>query len=166
MKRLFLVGYMGCGKTTTGKRIAKKYGLEFIDLDHYIEQRFRKSIPQIFEEKGEDGFRKLEHNMLEEVSSFENVIVSTGGGAACFFDNMDMMNSAGDTVYLQASAQELFDYLKGAKQNRPLLQGKTDDELLQFISEALVQREPFYLKAKYRINSADMSDTLFDSLLK
>lgn len=166
MKRLFLVGYMGCGKTTTGKRIAKKYGLGFIDLDQYIEKRFFKTIPQIFAERGEDGFRKLEHNMLEEVSAFEDVIISTGGGAACFYDNMDLMNASGETVYLKASAKGLFDYLKSAKQNRPLLQGKSDEELLQFITEALTQREPFYLKAKHYVDSTDTSDVLFDSLLK
>ncbi len=164
--RLFLVGYMGCGKTHTAKRLAKKYGLEYIDLDQYIERRFFKTIPQIFAERGEEGFRKLEHNMLLEVSSFENVIISTGGGAACFFDNMDLMNACGETVYLQASAEGLFAYLKNAKTERPLLAGKSDDEMLAFIRTSLEAREPYYLKAKHVIDSMDESDVLFDQLLK
>lgn len=164
--RLFLVGYMGCGKTHTGKRLSKKYHKEFIDLDAYIESRFHKTIPQIFAERGEEGFRKLEHNMLEEVAAFEDVIISTGGGAACFYNNMDIMNECGETVYLQASPKALFDYLKNAKQSRPLLQGKSDDELLQFITDALKAREPYYLQAKHVIDSMDESDVLFDQILK
>ncbi|MCQ2217625.1 MAG: shikimate kinase [Paludibacteraceae bacterium] len=166
MNRIFLIGYMGCGKTTTGKRIAKKYGLDFIDLDHYIENRYFKTIPQLFEEKGEDGFRQIEHNMLIEVSEFENAVISTGGGAACFFDNMDIMNKSGETIYLKASPENLFKYLKTATQNRPLLQGKNDEELLQFIKEGLEKREPFYMKAKHIMDYMDMSDVLFDQLLK
>lgn len=157
---------MGCGKTTTGKRIAKKYGLDFIDLDHYIENRYFKTIPQLFEEKGEDGFRQIEHNMLIEVSEFENAVISTGGGAACFFDNMDIMNKSGETIYLKASPENLFKYLKTATQNRPLLQGKNDEELLHFIKEGLEKREPFYMKAKHIMDYMDMSDVLFDQLLK
>lgn len=164
-KRIFLVGYMGCGKTHTGKRLSRKYNVDFIDLDAFIEQRFFKTISKIFEEKGEAEFRRIEKNMLEEVSQFENVIISTGGGTACFFDNMEKMNEMGETVYLQATPQELFDYLKNARQNRPLLRDKTDDELLQFIEDALKQREPFYLKAKHIVGAADESDVLFDQLL-
>lgn len=164
--RLFLVGYMGCGKTHTAKRLAKKYDMDYIDLDQYIERRFFKTIPQIFAERGEEGFRKLEHNMLEEVASFENVIISTGGGAACFYDNMELMNASGETVYLQASPEGLFSYLKNAKAERPLLAGKSDDEMLAFIRTSLETREPYYLKAKHVIDSKDESDVLFDQLLK
>ena len=87
--------------------------------------------------------------MLEEVASFENVIISTGGGAACFYDNMDLMNASGETVYLQASPEGLFAYLKNAKAERPLLAGKSDDEMLAFIRTSLETREPYYLKAKH-----------------
>lgn len=166
MKRIFLIGYMGCGKTTTGKRIAQKYGLQFVDLDQYIEHRFFKSVTQIFAEKGEDEFRKAERKMLEEVASFENVVISTGGGAACFFDNIDFMNNCGETVYLKGAAEDLFDYLRNASQDRPLLRDKTPDEMLKFIKENLAKREPFYEKAKYIIDSRDMSDSLFDKICK
>ncbi len=99
MKRVFLIGYMGAGKTTLGKALSKKSGLTFIDLDWYIEERYHKTIQQIFADHGEEGFREIEKNMLHEVSEFEDVIISTGGGTPCFFDNMDYMNSVGETVF-------------------------------------------------------------------
>ena len=107
MKRIFLIGYMGAGKTTVGKALAKSMDLSFIDLDVYIENRFRKQISSIFAEKGEDGFRKIEQNMLHEVSDFEDCVISTGGGTPCFFDNMEYMKQHGTTVYLQVSVDEL-----------------------------------------------------------
>jgi len=166
MIRIFLVGYMGCGKTTTGKRLSKKYGLDFIDLDHYIEQRYLKTISQLFQEKGENGFREIERDLLREVSDFENIIISTGGGAACFFDNMELMNSRGETVYLKASAADLAEYLSVANKSRPLLAKKSKEELFDFVSEMLQKREPFYSMAKHTIDSRDMSDELFDKLMK
>ena len=91
MKRIFLVGYMGAGKTTIGKVLSKMVGLTFIDLDYYIEGRFRKTVSQLFAERGEEGFRTIEHNLLHEVAEFEDVLISTGGGTPCFFDNMAFM---------------------------------------------------------------------------
>ena len=93
MTRILLTGYMGAGKTTLGRALATKLGLTFIDLDCYIEERFRKTISQIFAEKGEEGFRDIERRMLHEVAEFEDIIISTGGGTPCFFDNIDYMNS-------------------------------------------------------------------------
>ena len=95
MKRVFLVGYMGAGKTTVGKELAKLAGLSFIDLDFYIEGRYHKAVSQIFAERGEEAFREIERNMLHEVAEFEDVLISTGGGAPCFFDNMEFMNASG-----------------------------------------------------------------------
>ena len=93
MIRIFLIGYMGAGKTTLGKAFAREMGLTFVDLDWYIEERFHKTIRQLFTEMGEDGFRELEKRMLHEVADFENVVISTGGGTPCFFDNMEFMKS-------------------------------------------------------------------------
>ena len=166
MKRIFLVGYMGSGKTTTGNRLSKKYGLDFIDLDHYIESRYFKTVSQLFQEKGETGFREIERDVLREVADFENVIISTGGGTACFFNNMELMNQKGETVYLKASASDLSAYLCAASKDRPLLAKKNKEELLNFISEMLKKREPFYSQAKYTINARDMSDGLFDNLIE
>ena len=139
---------MGAGKTTVGKALSKDLGIPFYDLDWYIETRMHKTIKQIFDERGEEGFRKIEHNMLHEVAEFENVILSCGGGTPCFFDNMDYMNQQGETVYLKATPEVLYGHLKIGKSVRPLLLNKTPDEVQQFIRKQLEYREPFYSKAK------------------
>ena len=152
MTRIFLIGYMGAGKTTLGKAFARAMGLTFVDLDWYIEERFHKTVSQIFAERGEDGFRELEKRMLHEASDFEDVVISVGGGTPCFFDNMDYMNQVGETVFLDVDNQVLFRRLKVAKQQRPLLANKTDEELMAFIQEALEKRLPHYTKAKHVFN--------------
>ena len=144
MIRIFLTGYMGAGKTTLGKAFAREMNVPFIDLDWYIEERFHKSIRELFTERGEASFRELERNMLHEVGEFEDVVVSTGGGTPCFFDNMEYMNGCGQTVFLDVHPDILFRRLRVAKQQRPILQGKTDEDLRTFIVEALDKREPFY----------------------
>jgi shikimate kinase len=109
----------------------------------------RKRVPEIFAERGEEGFRQIERNMLHEVAEFEDVVISCGGGTPCFFDNMDYLNQQGDVVYLRATPEVLFRHLKMGKGIRPLLQGKNDDELLAFIKEQLAKREEFYMKANH-----------------
>lgn len=152
MKRIFLIGYMGAGKTTIGKALAREIGVDFYDLDWYIEDRFHKKIPDIFAEQGESGFRDIERKMLREAGEFENVIISCGGGTPCFFDNMDYMNAQGETVYLNAQPRVLKEHLLMGKSQRPLIQGKTSEELDEYIVESLKVREPFYSKAKHIIN--------------
>lgn len=152
MTRIILIGYMGAGKTTIGKALAKDLGLMFYDLDWYIESRMRKTVAQIFKERGEEGFREIERNMLHEVAEFENVVISCGGGTPCFFDNMEYMNLQGQTLYLQASPEVLAAHLRMGKSVRPLIAGKTDEELMAFIKESLEKRDPFYTKAKYILN--------------
>lgn len=158
MTRIFLIGYMGAGKTTLGKAFARALGLTFVDLDWYIEERFHKSIRQLFAERGEEGFRELEKRMLHEAGDFEDVVISVGGGTPCFFDNMEYMNEAGETVFLDVNIQVLFRRLKVAKQQRPLLDGKSDEELMTFIREALDKRLPFYTKAKHIFNGERLED--------
>lgn len=153
---------MGAGKTTVGKALAKELGVMFYDLDWYIESRMRKTVKQIFDEIGEEGFRKIERNMLHEVAEFENVVVSCGGGTPCFFDNMDYMNQLGETIYLKASPETLHTHLKMGKGVRPLLLNKTPEEVEIFIREQLKLREPFYNKAKYIIDINVMDD--FDKI--
>ena len=156
MKRIFLIGYMGAGKTTVGKYLSKQLGLSFIDLDHYIEGRYHKTDGQLFAEKGEDAFRDMERRMLREVAMFEDVLVSTGGGAPCFFDNMEFMNETGTTVYLKVSVDELSKRLEICKTTRPVLQGRSGEELKAFIAENLKKREPFYNKASIIFDSEVM----------
>ena len=171
MKRIILIGYMGAGKTTIGKVLAKKLGMPFYDLDWYIETRMRKKVPEIFAEKGEEGFRKIEHNMLHEVAEFENVVISCGGGTPCFYDNMDYMNSASDVVYLKATPEILYAHLQMGKGIRPLLVGKSKEELLSFITEQLKYREQFYMKANHIIDislmdSEDMVNHTAENIIK
>lgn len=140
---------MGAGKTTVGKALAKDLGIQFYDLDWYIEERYRQTIAQLFEKYGENGFREIEQKMLHEVAEFEDVIISAGGGTPCFFDNMEYMNRQAQTVYLKATPEVLFKHLRMGKTERPLLKNKTPEEIRQFISESLAQREPFYSSAHY-----------------
>ena len=158
MTRIFLIGYMGAGKTTLGKAFSRELGLTFIDLDWYIEERFHKTVQQLFSERGEQGFRELEQKMLHEVAEFEDVVISAGGGTPCFFDNMDYMNACGDTVFLQVEPEVLFHRLKVAKQQRPLLANKSDEELMNFICEALQKRHPFYSQAKFLFRADELEE--------
>ncbi len=156
MQRIFLIGFMGSGKTAMGKLLAKQHRLTFIDLDSYIENKFRRTIAQIFAEKGETVFREIEKKCLQEVAEFEDVVIATGGGAPCFFDNMDFMNQCGETIYIRLTPEHLSERLSASRAGvRPLLRDKTGDELQQYISETLQKREPYYLRAKRIIEGTD-----------
>ena len=158
MKRIILIGYMGAGKTTVGKALSKELGIPFYDLDWYIESRRRKTVPQIFAEVGEEGFRQIERNMLHEVAEFEDVIISCGGGTPCFFDNMDYMNRQGQVVYLRCEPEVLQKHLMMGKTERPLLKGKSPEELIAFIKEQLPTREQYYNKAQYKLDVSLMDN--------
>ena len=140
---------MGSGKTTLGKAFARAMNLQFIDLDWYIEERLHKTITELFAERGEDGFRIVEKNMLHEVGEFENTVIAAGGGTPCFFDNMAYMNLMGETVFLETSEEALLRRLKAGKSKRPLLAKKNDDELKATIITTLQKRMPFYQQAKH-----------------
>ncbi len=152
MRRIFLIGYMGAGKTTVGKALAKATGLQFYDLDWYIEGRLRKTVAQIFAERGEEGFREAERRLLHEAAEFEDVVISCGGGTPCFYDNIDYMGSQGQVVYLKASPEVLCRHLRMGKTERPLIKGKSPGELARFIGEQLERRKPFYEKAAYTLD--------------
>ncbi len=156
MIRIFLTGYMGSGKTTLGKAFARRLGVPFVDLDWYIEERFHKTISELFKERGEASFRELERDMLHEVAEFEDVVISTGGGTPCFFDNMDYMNACGTTVFLDVHPDILHRRLRAATRQRPILQGKTDEELHTFILDALSLRAPHYRKARFRFDGGKL----------
>ncbi len=152
MKRIILIGYMGAGKTTIGRALSRETGMMFYDLDWYIETRMHRSVAKIFEERGEQGFRKIEHNMLHEVAEFENVIISCGGGTPCHADNMDYLKRQGETVYLKARPEVLCGHLRMGRVERPLIKGKSGEQLLGFVTEQLRQREPYYNMAKHHLD--------------
>lgn len=158
MIRIIIIGYMGAGKTTVGKALSKELAIPFYDLDWYIESRMHKTVAQLFAERGEEGFRKVERNMLHEVAEFEDVVISCGGGTPCFFDNMEYLNQQGETVYLKADPEVLYGHLLMGKTVRPLLVGKSKEELLTFIREQLEKREPFYTKAKHTLDVSLMDN--------
>ncbi|MDR2627592.1 MAG: shikimate kinase [Dysgonamonadaceae bacterium] len=166
MQRFFLIGYMGAGKTTIGKKMAQQLNLDFIDLDHFIEKRYHRTISQIFAEKGESNFREIEARTLDEVADFENIVLSTGGGTPCFHNNLQRMNDTGITIYLKVSPEELARRLEICKNSRPLIKDKTQDELKTFIAENLLKREMFYnrtsiiLEAEKMMTRTDIQHTV------
>ena len=156
MKPIFLIGYMGAGKTAVGRALARRYGLEHIDLDWRIEQRFREKISDMFVTIGEEGFRSRERNMLQEVMAMEDVVVSVGGGTPCFFDNMEQMNAAGQTIYLQCSVEVLVERIMRSQNKRPIVANKTEEELKAFVAKHLAERESFYMQAQEVWNADEL----------
>ncbi|MFH0757625.1 MAG: shikimate kinase [Bacteroidota bacterium] len=154
-KRIFLIGFMGSGKSTLGARLARKIGYEFLDMDKVIEETAGMTIPGIFSEHGEDVFRKWEHDILLELCRRDHVVISTGGGAPCHGEMMSVMNDHGATVYIRLSPSALKERLIHSKNERPLIRGKTDSELLEFITSLLHQREVFYNQASTTIEGAN-----------
>lgn len=152
--RIYLLGYMGCGKSTVGKKLATKLNLKFIDLDDYLVAKHGKSIAEMFEEVGEDGFRMRERDAVREVAeTMDNIMVSTGGGAPCFYDNMSVMRQSGVTIYLKMTPEALASRLVKARRSRPLLKDKTEEELISFVAQMLEKREPFYEQARIVVSA-------------
>ncbi|WP_298506720.1 shikimate kinase [uncultured Maribacter sp.] len=152
--KIVLVGYMGSGKTTVGKLLAKNKNLNFIDLDEYIEESEGKTIPEIFEQKGEIYFRKKEFHYLQEVLLYkDNVVLSTGGGTPCYTGNMEVMLSATENVfYIKVGISELVSRLSLEKEHRPLIKNISDKEMPEFIGKHMFERSYFYTKAHHTIN--------------
>ena len=163
--RIYLIGYMGSGKSHLGRKFSKHLGVQFVDMDHYIEERNYKTIPQIFAEEGEAEFRKKERKALEELSEFTDIVIATGGGAPCFFDNIDLMNNSGKTIYLNIDPKILAFRLMKSKTERPLIKGKTREELVAFIDENLNKRNEFYNQAKYQITHPDIKMDELEKLI-
>lgn len=147
MGLIFLIGFMGSGKTTLGRKLASRVGYAFMDLDHILEAREGMTIAEYFSKFGEDAFRKLESEVLKQTKYPENAVVSTGGGLPCFFDNLQWMNAHGKTIYIKLAPKILADRLKNERIERPVLNGKQGGELIAFIEQKLAEREKFYNQA-------------------
>ena len=158
MKPVFLIGYMGCGKTTLGEVLARQMQLQFIDLDEFIEQRCGMSIIGIFDEMGEARFRELETEALQDVAAMADVIVGCGGGTPCHGDNMALMNRSGVTVWLTTSPERITARLILPEQKavRPKIVDLADDEVLPLVRAELFSRTPYYAQAQLQFDSTDI----------
>ena len=164
--RIFLIGFMGSGKTFAGRRLAQKAGLPFIDLDEWIEDSEGAGIRAIFETKGEPYFRALERDALRATAQFRDLVVSCGGGTPCFFGNMQWMNEHGVTIYLRASPEILARRLARQQEQRPLLKGLGQDELEAFVRSKLAERESSYLEASIVYEQRAPDENVAEALIK
>lgn len=165
--KVFLIGFMASGKTTLGSELAEVMGYKFLDLDDYIEVKHKKSIKVLFEIEGEEKFRIIENDALHEVAKMEgNIIVASGGGTSCFYNSIDFMNNEGVTVYIKVDVAELLARLIDSKKNRPLLWGKSHEELNEYITRVLEQRKRYYEKAKITVEFPNLDIKQLASTLK
>lgn len=165
VKRVFLVGFMGCGKSTIGRFVARDMGWRFIDMDTYFEERHQCTISEYFAKFGEDGFRRAEHDIVVELCSIDNIVVGTGGGAPCFFDNMDLMCNAGLVIYINVDNKVLAERLYRNHASRPLLANKTNDEILQYVIEKVAERERFYRRAQITVDGETLNFGMYRTLI-
>jgi len=155
--RIYLVGYMGSGKSYLGKRLAADFSFSFLDTDAMVEAAEGKSVVDVFRDAGEADFRRLETAALERTFSMQDVFVATGGGLPCHADNMERMNRNGITVYLDVRPEILAERLKDELEQRPLLNGLTYRALQERIVKQLSEREPFYRQAQVIFPSGEIS---------
>lgn len=151
---------MGCGKSSLGRKIAKRGGMRFVDMDSVIEEREGASVSDIFHYQGETYFREKERELIEELATEQDdVVVSTGGGVPTWQDNMARMNEIGECVYLRRTAEQIASRLSPhGRQKRPKLRGLNDDELVAFMTANMAEREPFYAQAKHCVDCVSLSD--------
>jgi shikimate kinase len=152
MSKVFLIGFMGVGKTTVGKRLAKLLDVPFMDTDHLIEATENETIANLFARKGEKIFREIEHKTLVNLRTIEHAVIATGGGLPCFHNNMDELLAQGTVIYLSRPESEIFQRLKGARTQRPIIANKTDEEIKQIIHQLLSEREPYYTNANITLD--------------
>lgn len=158
--KIFLIGYMGCGKSSLGKKLAKTANMEFVDMDSLIEQREGASVSDIFAYAGEAYFRQAERNLIEELAEQESsMVISTGGGVPTWEDNMTRINSIGESFYLRRTAQQIASRLSPhGRYKRPKLRGLNDEELVEFMTKNMAEREPYYMQATHVVDCSDKSD--------
>ena len=155
--RIVLIGFPGSGKSTVGKTLARLLNLHYVDLDTEIENHYRISIPDLMQKFGEDAFRKCEYNLLKSYLQEDGIVLSTGGGAPCYADAMQLINEHGFSVYIKMSEKSLFDRLTNAKKKRPLVQKNTPESLQEYINVILASREPIYNQAKLTVKGESIS---------
>ena len=155
--RIYLTGYMYSGKTTVGHKLATRLGYQWIDLDQMLETTFHTTVPIFFKRYGEEAFRKIEQKLLHSTAELDNIVISTGGGTPCHFDNIEWMNLHGTSVYFDVTIETLLRRASQSKKPRPILAGMTEEERSLYIRQQLSQRLPYYQKANI-IFPADQPD--------
>jgi len=155
--KIFLIGFMGCGKSTLGRKLATKLGYDLIDLDHQIEKNTGSTVADYFSIHGEDAFRKMESDTLKNFAYPKNCVIATGGGTPCFFDNIDWMNEYGTTIYIEMPALALAKRLESGIAKRPLLRNLTPEGLIEYIENKLAEREKFYQKATLILSGINLT---------
>lgn len=164
--KIFLIGFMGCGKTTLGKKLAAKIGYSLVDLDHQIERITGTTVPDYFASHGEEVFRNLESDTLKAHAYDQNTVISTGGGTPCYFDNMEWMKANGITVYIKLPAASLARRLEKGRSKRPLLRNLSEEEVIEFIENKLEERDVFYTQATIVVSGINLNaDTLYAEIL-
>lgn len=154
----FLVGFMGSGKSYMGRRLAKQLDIPWVDMDKEIERAERRTINEIFEKDGEDYFRKLERDYLLQLDPNQNLIIATGGGAPCFYDNMKVMNEKGKTLYLNRKKEVVIAQLMKGLHRRPLLKGKSQDQVMEYYDTVMEERRPYYEQATILVEELNYLD--------
>ena len=155
--KIYLIGFMGSGKSTIGKKLARHLNIEFFDIDKLIEQKAELTVGDYFERYGENSFRELERDLLQKNWFPDNCVIATGGGAPCHFDNMDWMIQNGKVIYLSLPVKALASRLENSTTVRPIIKNLKGDELIEFISEKLAERELWYNKAGFIISGVDIT---------
>lgn len=160
---------MGSGKTTIGKKLANRLGFLFIDLDKQIENKYHITIPDIFNRFDENAFRLVENQTLQETFKFSNAVISTGGGTPCFYNNMELINQNGLSIYIKMHEKSLFTRLIDSKKKRPLLENKSPEQIMEFIQNQMAEREPYYLQSKIVIKGEslifnDLVQSIYDQI--
>lgn len=153
--KIYLIGYMGSGKSMLGKSLAKALGISWIDLDSEIETRYKISIPDFFVKYGESAFRDVEHKVLNDIALIPDIVVSTGGGVPCFHNNIELMNQTGLTIYLEATPEIILTRIGPYAWKRPLFQRMDGTDILEKITVHLKSREKFYQQAQLTIDAAN-----------
>jgi shikimate kinase len=157
VNRIYILGFMGVGKSTTAKALARKLGYDFVDTDKLLEKKFKININNFFSKYGEELFRELEHEILLETFIYNKCVIATGGGLPCYFDAMDKINANGVSIFLKMDEKSIVNRLMASKQKRPLLSDLSDEELLNFVERKLNSRINYYSKAWLTIPALDMN---------
>lgn len=166
-RRIFLVGFMGAGKTTLGNKLADKIGYQFIDIDQEIEKKFDMNVLSFFRLYGESIFREEETRMATKIINEDlKAVVSVGGGFPVFNNNMALLNRSGVTCYLEQPVEELYQRLVKAKENRPLIKDLDDDRLLEFIEKGLDKRTLYYNLSQFKLNQDQQNSEEIIKLLE